>query len=332
MSCRNPFNTLYILPDGYTTCCQSWLTPEVPIFHVDHLSPWQIWNHKNFVELRRRVLAENFHTCQRCPRFQNAAVPEETDRDMQPIMKRGPLRVIITNDLVCNLACWSCRPKAIGRNKNVERVQKRRMVSLLNTFKKDLRTVQLLQSGEVFASPIHMEWLKSINPVEYHEDFNLEITTNATLMIQKWNSVSNVHDLVDYISVSIDAATKETYEVVRKPGKWEDLVSGIDLCRSLLQSGKISRLNFTFVVQENNFSEIPAFIRMAKDYGATCGFIPLLPWWQTQQQIRQRCPAMPTHPRHKEYLSVLQCEELRWQGVNATQLTGLARNRQGMFL
>ena len=53
----------------------------------------------------------------------------------------------------------------------------------------------------------------------------IHLHTNANLWTEPmWESMSNVHDLVKSVEISIDAGTKETYEKVRRNGDWDMLM------------------------------------------------------------------------------------------------------------
>lgn len=71
-------------------------------------------------------------------------------------------------------------------------------------------------------------------------------------------------------SVSIDAATAETYERIRRGGRWETLMSNLRALREAkLQAGsEYPRLTFNFVMMRSNLEELPALIRLAHEFGA----------------------------------------------------------------
>lgn len=331
--CDNPFDTWYVLPSGYTTCCQSWISGDVPVFDGQSLGPWQAWNHPNFVKLRQRMLNRNFSSCKVCPKRMRGWANKEKENDWKPVMERGPRFVWLTNDLACNLHCWSCRKSAIGRDTKTEERRRKSMMAMFNVFKPDIRRVALSQSGEALATPIHMEWLKSIKPEEYKQGLKIRLTTNGTLLTRKWPAIENAHECIDEMVISVDAATKDTYERVRLGGKWEDVKEGLEFASNLRASGHLNHFQTNFVVQEENFHEIPQFIRWCKSMGTDkIGFISLVPWWQSKDAVRARAPAVPSHPKHQEYLKILECEELRLPGVDAPELVGPAKGRQLQIL
>jgi hypothetical protein len=43
-----------------------------------------------------------------------------------------------------------------------------------------------------------------------------------------WDSMSNIHAYVKTCEISIDAATKETYEKLRLGGRWDKIIEGLE--------------------------------------------------------------------------------------------------------
>ncbi len=93
------------------------------------------------------------------------------------------------------------------------------------------------------------------------------------------------------LRVSVDAATKETYEDVRRPGRWEVIRENLRTMGELSRAGTFLRNRFSggvqsvstdllldvenptsfalaFVVQRANFREMPAFVRLAEEVNA----------------------------------------------------------------
>jgi len=72
-----------------------------------------------------------------------------------------------------------------------------------------------------------------------------------------------IHPYVRMAEISIDAATKDTYEnKTRLGGKWEVLMENLEFIRTI---DTIETIIFSFVVQQNNFREMEAFVLMIDD-------------------------------------------------------------------
>lgn len=73
------------------------------------------------------------------------------------------------------------------------------------------------------------------------------------------------------IIFSIDGATAETYEEIRRGGKWGRLIEKLDLLATMKQRAKaekpVTRINFTCML--SNIHELPAMVRLASDHAAS---------------------------------------------------------------
>lgn len=63
--------------------------------------------------------------------------------------------------------------------------------------------------------------------------------------------------LIDNLSISIDAATKRTYEYIRKGGKWNVLLSNLNRLGKYREGKKVTA---RFVIQKRNIQEIARFV------------------------------------------------------------------------
>ena len=67
--------------------------------------------------------------------------------------------------------------------------------------------------------------------------------------------------------ISVDAATKATYEKVRSGGGFERLMEKMDYLSKLRREKKVSSVSVIMIVQKANYRQIPDFIGWAKDKG-----------------------------------------------------------------
>ena len=91
--------------------------------------------------------------------------------------------------------------------------------------------------------------------------------TNGTLFTpQEWEKMEGKYDSLRF-SVSIDAATKGTYEKVRCGGNFDRLMKNMEFLSELRKEGKVDEVIVNMIVQKANYKEIPDFIRWAKKLG-----------------------------------------------------------------
>ena len=93
----------------------------------------------------------------------------------------------------------------------------------------------------------------------------IKILSNGTLFTyEKWKLLENKFKII-YIAISIDAATRETYNKLRH-GNFELLLKNLEMLSDLKKEKKIFSLQFNFVVQKDNYKEMIDFIKLAKKY------------------------------------------------------------------
>lgn len=71
------------------------------------------------------------------------------------------------------------------------------------------------------------------------------------------------------LTISIDGATKETFERIRPPAKWEAFLAKLDLIRRTKEAAAsdFPRLSATAVLMRSNIEEMPQLVRLAHSKG-----------------------------------------------------------------
>jgi sulfatase maturation enzyme AslB (radical SAM superfamily) len=75
--------------------------------------------------------------------------------------------------------------------------------------------------------------------------------------------MTNVHRFIKSAEISVDAATKDTYEnYTRLGGKWEDIQSNLKFIATL---PNLEYVTMSFVVQNSNYKEMEMFYKMSEE-------------------------------------------------------------------
>jgi len=108
----------------------------------------------------------------------------------------------------------------------------------------------------------------------------LRLLTNGTLFTpEKWKELRSHTDAKIMMTVSIDAATKETYESIRRGGHFDQLEKNMEYAAELRKRGELSYLRFNFVVQRKNYQEMIPFVEWGERLGIDeCFFTKILNW------------------------------------------------------
>jgi molybdenum cofactor biosynthesis enzyme MoaA len=95
----------------------------------------------------------------------------------------------------------------------------------------------------------------------------LRFITNGQLLDEKrWDQIEALGVGQLRISVSIDAASRGTYESIRRGGKWETLLRTMDMLAEKRASGKLNHLQVTYCVMKRNLEEMIPFVALARGW------------------------------------------------------------------
>jgi len=312
--CDSPFSNMTIWPDGEVfVCCAAW-TNKYSLGNAFTQSFDQIWNSPAAQALRQSIHDGSFKYCvaSRCGRLaegdltadamfeKNAGLIESR----QVVMDAGPAKMTLNYDPSCNLSCRSCRTELIyAPASEVERLIAFQETVLSSEFFKNVRRIRATGTGDVFASKVYAHLLDNIS-VEKYPDIRLELRTNGILLTpKKWDELSNVHYAIDQIIISVDAASKDTYEIVRGKG-YEKLMNNLEFLSEVKQKSGF-QLELWFVMQAANYREIPAFARLGKRLGVDRVLFTRLRNWGTFENFPMENVFNPRHPNHGEFLNIL---------------------------
>lgn len=296
--CRAPFDCFEVLFDRYTPCCQAWLDESVQVFSDD--SSEAAWNSPQMQTLRAAMLEGNFRFCLKCPKYLAGVNDPKTD-DCRPIMARGPLAIEFGTDETCNLRCWSCRARPLSYS-TPDRAE-----TFARAFLKTALSAAMQCKGDPFASPFYRNLLLSLKPEDLGQ-CKILLFTNGLLLPRYWPQLK-IQDRIKTLCISVDAATRQTYEEVRAPGKWRDLLAALDLARQLKggwTEGRLECLQLNFAVRARNFREMPAFIALAKQHAADAVWFGMFRRiWHCKAKYLAESLCNPDHPCRAEYLETI---------------------------
>ncbi len=319
-------------------CCPAWL--DTPIGNLRRSSVEEIWNGRKARRIRQSILDGSFKYCirSRCAFLQTRTGPvrdleEIEESEVRDAMKRGltvlpygPRQVICGYDRSCNLSCPSCRTEVIietDRENQILEIQKKLQQQVLM----DARYLYITGSGDPFGSPYFRRWLQGMEREQMPKLEEIRLHTNALLWNRKiWDSIRpEMRELIKSAEISIDAASEATYAVNRRPGKFSVLLENLEFIGSLLRNGPLKQVTISMVVQENNFREMPDFVRLGKRFGFDTVYFSRLVNYGTysQEEFLQRAVHLPSHPRHAEFLDLLKEEILHEPIVHLGNLTEL---------
>jgi organic radical activating enzyme len=335
--CSRPFQHFETGFEGNVwVCCPAFLP--VPIGNLNDGIADAIWRSATARELRASILDGSFRYCSRmhCGDITNRSLPSNispeakrlADAFVAPAGSQSlPAKVVLSHDRSCNLACPTCRKDFILANKTEQAQLDELADMVIMPLLKEAKLLYITGSGDPFGSNHFRRLLKNIDRHSF-PDLKIHLHTNGQLFNERAWEELELSGLVQSCEVSIDAASAETYRVVRRGGDFDRLLQNLAFVRFLHQSGQIEHWTASFVVQAKNFREMPEFVRLIRQFGATTIFFQMIRNWGTftAEEFATEFIGNSLHPDHAEFLEVLKAPEFSlphvWLGNMANYAGG----------
>lgn len=291
--CGRPSDTLLIDKQGYCYACecQSWLP--VPIGNLYKNNLEDILDSERLKKLQASVADGSFRYCndQQCSYIKDRNIPSQDSRFI--------LRLAIDDS--CNLSCPSCRIKNIflGKGKMLEMrmVLADKILQYLINRKGPIR-LHLGSDGDPFASLVYRYILRNTRKLK---NINYTITTNGLLINKMYQRLPELFDRLETLNMSVDGATPQTYESLRRNASWPVLLKNLEFVKKIK-----TKYNFEFiihmVVQNKNYHEMHKMIDLARAHGADRVWFNRITDWNVLNDFVQHDVADPVHHQHKDFM------------------------------
>lgn len=284
--CNSVLNHLEIVTDGNTAvCCTTFM--EKGLDRLKNVSADRMWNSTMHKVLTLSTENRTYTFCIKdmCPFFigrKNAVIDDSYIPSEKPYRQyeERPKVVALGYDSTCNLACETCRCEVhIAKGREKREAEELSDLIVSDGFLKDTEFLIAAGDGEVFLS--HAYKRVYMNPV-CNDIAYIRFLSNGTLFTpDRWNEFRKGKNGKVMLTVSVDAATKNTYEKIRRNGKFEELKKNMEFAAALKRSKDLSYFRMNFVVQQKNYLEMPAFVEWAKQLNCDEAFFTKILNWGT---------------------------------------------------
>ncbi len=299
--CPRPSDTILIDKNGscYACECQSWLPQSIGNLQIKSLE--EIINSDMHKRLQNSIADKTYRYCNenQCPYIKWDGPWEES----VPATTIKHLRLAI--DESCNLRCPSCRKGLIfhkeGSAYNLGIKLADKINEWLYNYKQPIQ-VHIGSDGDPFASHVYRHFM---DQTPERDNIKYSILTNALMFEDFHTRIPYVIRNLQELGVSIDGASKETYEKLRLGGNWEKINQNLK-CISELKKKHNFRFILHFVVQKENYHEMEEIINLGKQYGADRVWLNKLENWNTFNNFAEENVVDPMHKEHEKYQSMLE--------------------------
>ena len=309
--CPLPFKHMEIGVGGVTNlCCYIRKSPGT----VNGNNLMEVYNSAAARKIRESILDGSFKYCDlyHCPHYTAGNLPMQEDCDgsiYEEIIKNQTTKLDYVNlwlsfDNRCNLTCISCRNDIVSYKEN----EKQQIEIMMEEVKKNLKHIKHLGlngAGDIFVSPPTRDFLFNFDSAEY-PDLQITFLTNGLLLDEAmWGKMKKAIPAIKSVQVSMDGASAESYEQIRRGSSFEKLKSNLVYLSKLRKEKVLNEFISSFVVNAINFREMPEFIRLGKELSCDqVYFSHLVDWGALGDKYSEMAVHLPENKHHKEFLSV----------------------------
>ena len=200
---------------------------------------------------KQRAIATVLHSLVNAPLLGNAyrSVYRRTIRRKT----RGVPRVLtIETCNVCNLECIMCPHRLMTRGKQTMDMGLYAKI-IDSAAAMGIRELSLTNYGEPLLDKSLVQRIKYAKG----RGMRVALTTNGTLLVRNDNTTKLLESGLDWIDISIDGITKQTYERIREGGRFEDVMDGFaKLIGERGQQAGTPKVGINCCVQAANSAEL----------------------------------------------------------------------------
>jgi len=277
--CPNPYDTILIDKRGscYACECTAWLPQSIGNLQISTLE--EIIGSSMHQHIQGTIKDGTYRYCNQaqCTRLRSG------------IFRRGSdikyIRLAIDDS--CNLRCPSCRKDLVFHTGGAQYNTSIKLADRINNWLENNQEsvqVHIGSDGDPFASHVYRHFMRN---TPSKKNIKYSVLTNGLMFEEFHRSIPHVMSNLNDLGVSIDGATKETYERLRLGGRWDKINKNLDsIAEAKLKYGY--NLSLHMVVQQDNHHELDNMIELAVKYCADNVYFNRIQDWNTGIDFSQQ--------------------------------------------
>ena len=301
--CKKPFECLEIHRNGNCfTCCPDFIKGKISVGNIKEQDFNDVWNGKILNDLRQRVLKGDYSLCNRdiCCIYE-----PYSDGEFPSDYEKGPKDLKISYDFECNYKCITCRDNIrINTPEQLDLFDRVYLPKVIEA-SKNAKVVSLLGSGEPLFSKHSRNLLRQL--VKELPDIKIHLFTNGLYANEADLTELGILNNIQGFSVSLDAATRETYKKIRRTDTFDTVIKNLETMSEWKKQDKIEWVTINFVVHLLNYEEMPAFAELAQKLDVTALFSTYRPWKDSEFYKKYKKIAVfePNNEHYGELVKIL---------------------------
>jgi MoaA/NifB/PqqE/SkfB family radical SAM enzyme len=220
----------------------------------------------------------------------------------------------------CNLRCGSCRKGLIFHKEGSAYNLGIRLADRINEWlykHEQPIQVHIGSDGDPFASHVYRHFMEQ---TPERDNIKYSILTNALMFKEFHTRVPYVIKNLNELGVSIDGASKETYEKLRLGGRWDKVNENLGSIADAKQKHGFKFILY-FVVQKDNHHEMDDMLALGEQYGADRVNFSMIEDWGVLPDFKSKLPPVED-AEFKEMLDRCTRSKLGKTWISRSELLG----------
>ena len=297
--CARPFDTILIDKNGscFVCECTAWLPQSIGNLHKQELESILL----NPIRKRIQSTVQD-NSFRLCNNSQCSYIISGLVSNTKYYQNKSLEHIRLAIDDSCNLSCPSCRKKKIflksGKNFEMRLKLADKILSFLENNKQKKFNVHIGSDGDPFASIVYRYFMmktKNLKNLKY------TVQTNGLLIKKNLHKFKHIINNLTQIGISVDGATKQTYESLRVGGSYEKIIENLKFLKEI----KNFDVHLHFVVQQKNYHEIEEIIELGLKYNVDKIFLNKITDWNTMKNFKEHAVWMKDHVENKNLLDII---------------------------
>ena len=292
--CSRPFDTVLVDKQGscYACECTAWLPQSIGNLQIKSLE--EIIGGGTHQHLQGSISDGTYRYCNehQCSYIKSGGFLHGRPDRIQH------LRLAIDDS--CNLRCPSCRKGLIFHKEGSAYKLGIRLADKINDWLYHYdhpMQVHIGSDGDPFASHVYRHFM---DQTPERDNIKYSILTNALMLKDFAPRVPYVIRNLNELGVSIDGATKDTYEKLRLGGRWEKINENLQYISELKDKHGF-RFIMHYVVQKDNYHEMEDIVMLGEKYNADRVWFSRIQDWNTWGNFSEHNIFDEQHPQHGDY-------------------------------
>ncbi|MCR5262027.1 MAG: SPASM domain-containing protein [Candidatus Gastranaerophilales bacterium] len=264
--CQNPWNCFEINNDGRCFFCNPCFSNFNSIGNLFEDDIDTIWNGEKAQNYRKDVLEKKYTCCN----YDNCNGRKVDELPFDTLIAPYPEYVNIGYDFTCSQRCIICRDKHQALSPEEQAKWEGILESHILPITSKAKYMFINCRGEFFDSKHTQKMYRAI--INNNPDLKIDFISNGIKCTKENLEAFDLLNRIYRIHISIHAATKETYQKIFRVDMFNQVMENVRFISSLKKSGKLEDFEIMFVITNENYKDMLAFVKLAEELDARATF------------------------------------------------------------